>query len=163
MFDTVLGLPVHPLVVHATVVVLPAAALLVAMAALWPSFRSRAGAVPLVLSIAALALVPISVQSGGNLAERVDESALVETHQSLGEDLLPWVIALAAAAGALFWLRRDQRRRDPGEDRRNPYRLMIAGIVLAALVGAVGTMVQVVRVGHSGSEAAWSDVTQEDG
>lgn len=162
MFDTVLGLPVHPLVVHATVVVLPAAALSVAMAALWPSFRSRAGAVPLVLSIAALALVPISVQSGGNLAERVDESALVETHQSLGEDLLPWVIALAAAAAALFWLRWDQRRRDPG-DRRAPYRLMVAGIVVAALVGASGTTVQVVRVGHSGSEAAWSDVTVEDG
>lgn len=34
MFDTIFGLPMHPLVVHATVVIVPLAALVVALAAL---------------------------------------------------------------------------------------------------------------------------------
>jgi hypothetical protein len=33
-----------------------------------------------------------------------------------------------------------------------------AAVALVALVGATGTAVQVVRVGHSGTEAVWSDV-----
>ena len=36
---TVFGLPLHPLIVHATVVVVPAAALAVLLATFWPRFR----------------------------------------------------------------------------------------------------------------------------
>lgn len=39
LLDTIVGLPVHPLVVHATEVVVPAAAIVVVVAALWPRFR----------------------------------------------------------------------------------------------------------------------------
>ena len=50
MLDTIAGLPIHPLIVHATVVIVPAAALAVALAALVPRFRRWAGIVPLGLS-----------------------------------------------------------------------------------------------------------------
>ncbi len=39
MYLKIFGLPAHPLVVHATVVLVPLAALLVAAAALWPALR----------------------------------------------------------------------------------------------------------------------------
>jgi hypothetical protein len=50
MFDTVAGLGLHPLVVHATEVLVPTAALVVAMAALWPMFLRWARFLPFVLS-----------------------------------------------------------------------------------------------------------------
>ena len=53
MLDTVLGLPVHPLIVHATVVVVPTAALAVGLYAVWPRFRAWARWGPLALALAA--------------------------------------------------------------------------------------------------------------
>lgn len=43
MFDTIFGLPLHPLVVHATEVIVPLAAVLVVLTAAWPRFRRWAG------------------------------------------------------------------------------------------------------------------------
>jgi len=67
MFDTIGGLPLHPLVVHATEVIVPAAALALVLAALWPWFRRWAGWGPLGLAVASVILVPISTQSGESL------------------------------------------------------------------------------------------------
>ena len=60
MFDTIAGLPLHPLVVHATEVIVPTAALVVAIAAVWPQFRRWARFLPLGIALVALLLVPIS-------------------------------------------------------------------------------------------------------
>ncbi len=157
--DTIFGLPVHPLLVHATVVVLPLAALAVGLAALWPRFRSRAAAAPLALSAVAVALVPLSVQSGEALSERVDETALVDTHRNLGDDMLVWAIGLAVASLLLYWLHRRDRNPDPTGASMTPRSLTLA-VALIAVAAAVGSMIHVVRVGHSGSEAAWSDVPE---
>lgn len=154
MFDTVFGLPMHPLVVHATVVLVPTAALAVLLAAVWPAFRRRAGLAPLVLSLVALVLVPLSTQSGEALERRVDHSAVLEKHAELADGLLPWVAVLVVAAAALYW----HHRRAAG--RGTALRaLLVAGVVLG-LVGAGGTTLQVVRIGHTGAQAAWSDVAQ---
>jgi len=155
MFDTIFGLPVHPLVVHATVVFVPLAAVSILLAAIWPRFRRWAGFLPLAIGLIGLALVPISTSSGESVEERVGESALVEKHAELGEGLLPWLIVLVVAALVLLWIHRGERR---GQDRA-PKRLLIVGVAVIALVGAVGTSVQTARIGHSGAEATWSDVT----
>ncbi|MBQ0986786.1 hypothetical protein KBZ10_20170 [Streptomyces sp. F63] len=157
MFDTISGLPIHPLVVHFTVAVPLAAAPAVALAALWPRFRAWAGPLPLALSLLALVLVPVTTQSGTALEESVKETALVERHAELGGTLLPWVAALAAGAAALYWLQR-RGARSGGTGGGAPSRAGAALVVavLVALAGAVGTGVQTVRIGHSGAEAAWT-------
>ena len=100
MLDTIFGLPVYPLLVHATVVIVPLAAAAVALAALWPRFRAWAGFLPLLLSVVALVLVPLSTSSGESLEERVPEAALVERHAQMAEGLLPWAIVLVIGAAA---------------------------------------------------------------
>ena len=74
MLDTVFGLPVHPLLVHATVVIVPLAALAVLLAAVWPRFRAWAGWGPLALAVAAVVLAPLSTSSGEELEHRVGEA-----------------------------------------------------------------------------------------
>ena len=172
MFDTIFGLPVHALVVHATVVIVPTAALAVALAAGWARFRHWAGFLPLLLSAIAVILVPISTSSGEALEQRVGHSDLVEQHARLAEGLLLPVLVLALAALALYWVHlREQAVSTPGGwasrvaertgGTARPGVAVMAVISLVAVVGVIGTVVQVARIGHSGAEAAWSTVADQ--
>jgi len=166
MFDTIFGLPLHPLIVHATVVIVPAAVLAVALAAAWRPFRRWAGPLPLLLSATGLVLVPLSTSSGESLERRVPETALLEAHTRIAEGLLLPVAVLTVAAAGLFWLQRRERRRpadvSPGglTRTRGAGRPAVVAILVGAALGTVSTAVQVARIGHSGAEAAWAKTAQ---
>ena len=151
---TVFGLPLHPLIVHATVVIVPTAALAVLLATFWPRFRRWASWGPLALALLSVVLVPLTSSTGESLEHALPRSALIEQHAHLGDELLPWVIVLAVGALGLSWpLIRGFRTSLPSLPR------WLTVLVLAiVVVGAVGTLVQVVRIGHSGATAAWSAV-----
>jgi hypothetical protein len=174
VFDTIFSLPVHPLIVHATVVVVPTAALVVAGVAVWPRFRRWAGFLPLLLSAAAVVLVPVSTSSGEALEHHLPPSALVEAHAHLADGLLLPVLVLGLAALALTWVYVLEQAADAPDGRLAPLATRIGGparpalpviavIVLIAAAGSLGTLVQVARIGHSGAEAAWSNVAQSSG
>jgi len=151
VLDTIFGLPVHPLIVHATVVIVPTAALAVALYAVWPRFRAWSRWGPLALALAAVVLTPLSTSSGESLEHRVGGNSLVEEHSHLADMLIWWVIPLAVLAAALYWWHRGARGTRSGQA------LALAAAALPVVVAA-GTLVQVVLIGHSGAEAAWSDV-----
>lgn len=148
MPSSVFGLPLHPLVVHATVIVVPTAAIVVLLAAVWPRFRRWAGYLPIALAAAAVILVPISTSSGESLQESMPETALIEQHAELADQLLPVVIALLVVALLQAWLFRTGRTGW----------LLVATMVLSIVI-ASATVVEVVRIGHSGAKAAWSNVS----
>jgi heme/copper-type cytochrome/quinol oxidase subunit 4 len=148
VLDTIFGLPVHPLVVHATVVLVPLAAILVAVSALWPRARTRIGWLAAGASVVALVLVPLSTESGEQLERRVVETDLVERHAEMGEQLIGFVLAMVVAAVALAVL-----TRRPGQ-----LRWLVVVVAVLATLASVGAVVQVVRIGHSGAQAAWSEV-----
>jgi uncharacterized membrane protein len=152
---TIFGLPLHPLIVHATVVVVPVAAISVLMATFWPRFRRWASWGPLASAILAVILVPITTSSGESLEHALPRSNLIETHAHLADGLLPWVIVLFVGAAGVFWNHLARSR--PGLWTL-PRGLVIAAI-LAASVGAVGSLVEVVLIGHTGAAAAWSSVS----
>jgi hypothetical protein len=154
MFDIIMGLPLHPLVVHATEVIVPTAALVVTLAALWPRFRRWARFLPVGLATAALVLVPISTDSGEALKERVKETALVQTHAEMAEGLVPWVFVLFLVAAVLLWWNWNESEvtapRAPG--------WVALVLAVTAVLASAGTVVQAVRIGHSGANATWSQV-----
>lgn len=156
MPETVFGLPTHALLVHATVVLLPLAALAVLLHALWPAARRRLGIVTPLLAGVALVLVPLSTESGETLEHQVGESALVERHAELAEGMLPWAIGLFVVAVVLWLL--DRRRTGTGPSGRSRWVPLVAGVL--AVVAVAGTVQQIVRVGHAGAEATWNDVVQ---
>ena len=160
MPDSIAGLPLHPLIVHATVVIVPAAALSVLFAAVWPSFRRWAGWLPLGLAVVGLILDPLSTSSGESLEHEVGHNALIEKHSHLADGLLPWMIVLVVMAAALYaWHWRQARR---GTDAPSASRTWVpVAISVLAVVAALGTSVQVVLIGHSGAKAAWSDVSEQ--
>jgi hypothetical protein len=151
---TVFGLPLHPLIVHATVVVVPTAAVAVLLAAFWPRFRAWAAWGPLALSLLAVVLVPLTTSSGETLEHALPRSELIEQHAQLGDQLLPLVIVLAVGAIGVTWPKIVRLRAGLPE---LPRWLTVLVLVLV-VVGALSTLVQVVRIGHTGAESAWSDV-----
>lgn len=152
MIDYVInGLPLHVLLVHLVVIVVPLAALCLLLFAFWPVARRRLGIVTTLVALVALVAVPFTTAAGEWLQARVGDTPLIERHASLGPLLLPWVIAVFVVASAL-WL---WYRLDPALPR--PARI-VAIVVLdaAAVVAAVGSIILVVLIGESGTAAVWT-------
>lgn len=149
MPETFFGLPVHVLVVHATVITVPVAASLLIASVLVPRLRVWAGPLPLLLGIASLALVPLTTASGRNLQRVVGTSPAIDDHAALGEMLIWWVLGLVAVAAVSYAM----RLRD-----RSPHRMLTLAVAVAGVVVGSGTLVQVVLIGHSGAKAVWGGV-----
>jgi hypothetical protein len=156
MFSTIFGLPAHPLVVHAVVVLVPLAAVCGLVVAVWPAARARYA--PLALGIATLALfaVPLATHTGEQLEEQVRDSALVDRHAHMAEGLLPFMAVLWLALAALVGVRWYGRHRTVSRAKAASYAAVGAAVI--TVVASVGSGIQVVRIGHSGSEAAWHGV-----
>ncbi|PPG51442.1 MULTISPECIES: DUF2231 domain-containing protein [unclassified Rathayibacter] len=151
------GLPLHPLLVHAVVVLLPLAALMLVLGSVWPAARRRFGIFTPIIALAALIAVPLTTQAGEALERRTEPSAILELHTELGDHLLPWAAGLFLIALVQWlWFRRTRRSDDHATTRRP-----VVGIVLAvaAIAVSVGATIDVVRIGDSGAQAVWSDST----
>ncbi len=149
----ILGLPVHPLIVHATVITVPAAAVGVALAAIWPRFRRWIAWGPAAAALLALVLVPLTTSSGESLQAQLPHEALIQQHARLADGLLPWVIGLAVTAVAGWWMHGLAGRFQP---RRPVPRGLLLVVTVLAVAAAIGTLVEVVLIGHSGAAAAWT-------
>ncbi|MDR7254782.1 putative membrane protein [Nocardioides sp. BE266] len=145
MFDLINGLPVHPLVVHAVVVLLPLACLGTIAIAVRPAWRRTHGILVVACAAAATVLIPVATSSGEALEEHVGDPG---QHAALGDQLIWFAIPLLVLSAALVWL-----------DRRPavPSRGLTRTVGVLALVAALATSVQVYRVGDSGARAAWGD------
>lgn len=158
------GLPLHPLVVHAVVTMLPLSALGTLWFALMPRWRWLTRWPAAVLAVGGAAAAWVARLSGQALLQ--DRPALLQAeplrdrvlrHVELG-DLLSWValpyaaVVLLAAwslAGttALASGRGAQRSRLPALEKLLPPLLVL---------GAVGVLVLVILTGDSGARAVWT-------
>lgn len=150
MFDLVNGLPVHPLVVHAVVVLLPLAVLGTLAIAAKPTWRATYGWLVVGIAAVATVLVPVATSSGEALEERVGDPG---EHAELGDQLIWFAIALLLFSFLMVYL---DRRKAAGKPAIGPSALPTVVTVLA-VVAALATTVQVYRVGDSGARAAWGD------
>jgi hypothetical protein len=156
-FDLIDGLPVHPLVVHGAVVLIPLAALGVLLMAAWPRFSRRHGWLVLAVAVVAPGAAVVSVRSGEALAERVGDPGF--DHDELGEQL-PLVAGALLLATLVLWLldRWRGRRQEPGDDDPPPRGgLLRALVAVLAVLVALGNLAWVYRVGHSGAQSVWLD------
>jgi hypothetical protein len=151
--ESLFGLPAHPLVVHAAVVLLPLAALATLAAAVVPKARRAGALIALGLALVATISVGLAQGSGEALEERVDETQLVEAHTDSAEMVLPWAIALTIVAAGVAGSGLLQRRY-PKLSATN----VTAVLVLAALITGAGSVWAIGEVGHSGAKATWSNL-----
>ncbi|MFG1710074.1 DUF2231 domain-containing protein [Nonomuraea sp. M3C6] len=158
MFDQILGLPAHPLIIHFAVVLTPLLVVAAAAYALLSRWRPYVAWAVVLLSLAAPGAVFAAKESGESLrAARfatADGSlgARITTHQSFATPLLLSVLGLAVAALLLVYATRPARD-SIGRDRfGRGATLVLSGLtlVLAAVAGYY-----VFRAGDSGARAVW--------
>ena len=159
VFDTVLGLPVHPLVVHAVVVLVPLAALGVVVMALSRTWFDRLRWPVLAVLTVGLGSAFVAKESGEAFLARLQvQGDAIDRHVDLGDECgppsssgcsgcSPWPGCLYVAARA-------------GRPRSG--QLPTSVRVLAALSVVAGLLVtaDIVLVGHSGATAVWRGVVE---
>lgn len=145
------GLPLHILIVHAVVVLIPLTALVISLSAIWPAARRRIGIVGPALALVITVLVPVTVEAGEWLQARLPDTPLIRDHAELGGTILPYVIGMLVAATATWVLHRWWR--PSGERARLAVTVGVA--VLTVAVSAAATW-QAYRIGDSGARAVWT-------
>lgn len=150
LLDTVFGLPVHALVVHAAVVLVPLAALGAILMALRPSFSRRFGTLVVIAAAVAAAASFVAKESGEQLAARVGNP---EEHADLGE-LMPLVAGGLFLVVLVFWL----FDRGIPANKFRPLWLKVLGAVM--ILASLGALYWTIRVGHTGAVATWSAVIE---
>ena len=176
MFDTVLGLPLHVLVIHSVVILGPVTGLTAVVYAVRPAWRRL-----LRLPLAALAVLTafaavVAVESGQELEQRLVGLGMggatleaIVLHSERGELARNVAIGLAVVAvlAVFVLLRADDAAVAPADDaaahdevrRHSPGGPVVALVVAVVLAGTgVALVVTTVLAGHTGSSAVWSEI-----
>lgn len=150
--STINGVPAHILMVHFVVVLVPLAGFAVVLA-LRPAYAKRFGLALPALGVAAFASVLLAMNAGGWLQNHVQNTALVRRHTDLAGQLWPFSAVVGLLCIWLWW--RDRRSATASQLRHNGGPKTVAIGVFVVLMAAA-SIVQVIRVGESGSRAAWN-------
>ena len=157
------GLPAHVLLVHAVVVFVPLAALMLVASAIWPAARAKLGFLTPAVALVALILVPITTNAGHWLQNHLNNDfghtdPRVLHHAHLGAQLLWWVIPLFVLSAGVWLIGRrfDLVWRPADGENQRALPVWVTAVVAVVAVGvAVGTLIWVIRIGESGSRSIW--------
>jgi hypothetical protein len=158
----VTGLPLHPLLVHAVVILVPLTALAMVLGSVWPAARRRLGIVTPLAALLLVALVPVTVAAGEALAALVGSVPAVQSHERYGRMLLPWVLGMFVVAAAQWaWYRWGAPGRSEPPSRRA--RAISAVLAVLAVAVAAGSISMVALIGDSGARAVWGGLVGAGG
>ncbi|MGW1341180.1 DUF2231 domain-containing protein [Kribbella sp. NPDC002412] len=157
MFERFGDLPLHVLVIHAAVVVLPVAALTLIAFALLPRWRWLLRWPALLLGLGALVLAYVAKESGEAFVAAVPTlEQAVREHEERG-DLLFWfclIFAVVAVAAVLLLGGPSALASGKGAKATKSKPLEL---VTSAAVVVIGVLViyQTIRTGDAGAKAVW--------
>jgi glucan phosphoethanolaminetransferase (alkaline phosphatase superfamily) len=167
VFEEFMGIPLHPLTVHAPVVFVPLLVVTVLAYALVPFLRPH-----LRLALAALAVIaPLSALvaklAGDAFFKRLDSRGMsggelqtkIEEHRSFGNMTVYATITLAVIALLLVYLVAPRRAAGAGGGGtlaagKSPAVALV--LTFVAVAGAAFALYYVVRTGDSGAKAVWT-------
>jgi hypothetical protein len=154
VFDTVTGIPAHPLLVHAAVVFAPLLALFAVGYAVVPRLRNRLGWIVVALAVIAPASTLASKLSGEAFRRRLEGKQLtspemltkLSAHESFGALAFWAVLALGVATLLMMIVVRSATLPQWSQ--------IAASAVVVALALVAGYYI--VRTGDSGAHVVWS-------
>jgi uncharacterized membrane protein len=173
VFDELFGLPAHPLLVHAPVVLIPLTVLAAFAYGLVPPLRRRIGWLLALFALSGAGSAYAAAESGEKLRDKLlaadvgaDMKAKIQQHEDFGGMLQNIAILLAVIAVVLVVVDFARGRRGggsgdgshSGSPRSGGLLLGVVSLVLTlGLLGVAGTAgYYVVRTGHTGAQMEWS-------
>jgi uncharacterized membrane protein len=155
VFDQIGGLPIHVLVLHAAVVLIPLLALGAIVYAIMPRWRGRIGWSVVILGVVAPICAFVTRESGVKFYDRVIRQGtspkgreLLDEHMHFGTMTMWFTIALGVAALALTIS-------TLGRPTNTLPRIADAGLAVVTVVLAAISGYYVFRTGDSGAHAVW--------
>ncbi len=146
MFDTIAGLPVHALVVHAVVVLGPLAALMLLTYAVRPTWRTGLRWPTVVLALLTAGAAFVATQSGEALEHRVGDPGYDHAEKGDLAAISMYVLAGATIVVVFLLARAGRAARSSA----------VATVV--ALAATAFAVFAVVDAGHSGASSVWKDI-----
>lgn len=140
LLDTIQGLPVHPLVVHFAVVLLPLATMSVIVAIYIPRFRKTYAFASVLGVFVGTGAAFVAKQSGEALSARI---GLPKEHANYG-NVLP-ILSAAFFILTLLWYRHWRTSRSN----------QVTILAHVAAVMGVGVLALTLITGHTGAQAVW--------
>ncbi|PWR04764.1 hypothetical protein DKT68_30350 [Micromonospora acroterricola] len=164
MFEEFMGIPAHPLVLHAAVVFVPLLALLAVAYALVAPVRPHTRWVLGLLALGAPLAALLAKLSGDAFFERMRAAnrvtpefvPTIEAHQQFGDFTLWATIGLAVVALALVWFVPPRAAEASATGGDGTSRALTLSLQVLSLVAAGIAVYYVVRTGDSGAKAVWT-------
>jgi hypothetical protein len=171
------GLPVHPLIIHAVVVLLPLAAVGSIVIAVRRQWRRSLGLPVLLIALAGTVAVPIATTTGEQLMAVLPPDPLIARHEQLGDMLLPYAVLFAVLVAATVVAEFVAGRRQPSGTHAlgagpgtaalaaratvtTTWSRVAAGLAVLSALAGIGVTYLVVLIGDAGATAAWHGVGQ---
>ena len=161
------GLPMHPLFVHFTTVLV----LIFGIFTIWLALtrngelRHKLAYPAAGVGLALLVLTQLTIMTGEQLAEIGDEGArpIVHEHGEQGETVRLVLFLLVLVLIALGWTERNASAKSSTgsastTDRRSTLGMIVRGLVG---IGGIATAFTVIQAGHSGATAVWEGEIDE--
>jgi uncharacterized membrane protein len=145
LFGSVAGLPLHPLVIHASIVLIPLVAIGALIMSYLPSFSRRYGKLILVIALFAQLSLFLAKVTGEAFEEILDKD--MGNHAELGE-IAPFITLPMVALIYLRW-----RLDRSGATVGSVWARRLTS--LALIVASLASIAVIVLVGHSGAESVW--------
>lgn len=159
MIDTIMGVPAHPLLVHAAVVFGPLLVAAVAIYALVPGLRTRLGWLTVLLAIAAPISLWLARLSGERFMAKQKAAganaqfvAEMTNHQNFGN----WASWSGTVLGILALLLVFAGTAAGKKPQTPSSRTLLYTLVAANLIVAAATGYYVFKTGDSGARMAWT-------
>jgi uncharacterized membrane protein YbaN (DUF454 family) len=160
VFESVLGLPAHPLMVHAAVVLVPLLALGAIAYAVVPRLRTRIRWAVVLLAFVAPGAAFFAKESGDAFRARLIAKnmtspqiiAQLDQHESYGEKAMLLAVGLGLVTLALAFLLPGSPNVDHGFVRSAIVQVIFAVVTVGL---ALVTMFYVYRTGDSGARMVW--------
>lgn len=151
------GLPLHPLLVHAVVVLVPLSAAMAVALAVVPRWRWLLRWPTAALAVVGAGLAWLATESGEALLDaRPELEALIEEHEEYGELLVIVMAAFAVLVVVSAWSLSGSSPLASGRGAQESRILALEKVLPILLVlGAIGVAVVTVLVGDSGARAVW--------
>lgn len=153
------GLPLHALVVHATVVFVPLAALS-ALLYVVSTWRWLLRWPMLLVNLAAAVLVQVSVMSGKSFEKTLEKTrglqpSLIHTHQTWALRLRLAMLVLVVVVVVAFWALGYVTRLAGGIDRESKVPALETVMTVLLPIAGVAVLVLVFLTGDAGARAVW--------
>lgn len=152
---TIHGIPLHPLIVHAAVVLVPLACAGAVAYAVLTKHRWLTRTPTLLAAAAAAVSVQLAAMTGDELKDRLNEhTKIIATHEMWAGRLqaAAWVMLVIVAAA---WWSLPHHNPLPEKGHHEGVTVLSKPLVVLLVIAAVAVLVLVVLTGDAGARAVW--------